>query len=411
MFFLWRILIAVPIVILIQYYFLKKFNKSFKTFFPNFPDAKRKKWIKVLLIVFNIYPAYLIIASGYATAALERRINLPEHFLFDYFILIPFWVWIFIIIQSILILLPLDLIKLLFFPVYKRYKEKLISFEKKLIFAIIIVSIVYTPLRIIYDFNSVSIRVTEYQSKNLPEELEGFKIVFISDVQADRFTNEKRLGRYIQKINAVGPDLVLIAGDIITSTPRYIDLAAKYIGKINSGYGIYSCVGDHDHWAYREDTPRSIREITDVLAKHNVEMIDNEKYLLPIGNSKIGIAFITNTYPKRLSGVELDSLLDGNFINDINIALVHQPTENIIAKAKEYNYNLLLAGHTHGGQVTFLFPFYNLSPTLFETKYVRGDFRFNDLLMVVNRGLGMSLVPLRLNSTPEITVIVLGKST
>jgi predicted MPP superfamily phosphohydrolase len=73
------------------------------------------------------------------------------------------------------------------------------------------------------------------------------------------------------------------------------------------------------------------------------------------------------------------------------------------------NYDLFLAGHTHGGQITFLFPFINLSPTLFETKYVRGDFKFNNMLMIVNRGLGMSLVPLRYNSTPEVTVIVLTK--
>jgi uncharacterized protein len=406
--FLWRIIIAIPLIILIQYYFLKKFNGSFKTFFPNFPDSTRKKWIKILLIILNIYPAYLLIASGYAAAALERRINLPEHFLFDYFVLFPFWVWIFIIIQSILILLPLDLIKLLFLPLYKKYKEKIKPFEQKLVFGIIVIIIAYVPLRIIYDLNSVSVRITEYHHKNLPDDLKGFKITFVADLQADRFTDERRLARYIEKINATNPDLVLIAGDIITSTPRYIDLAAEYVGKINSKYGVYSCVGDHDHWAYRGDNQRSIRELTEALARYNAKMIDNEKHVLPIGNSKIGIAFITNTYPNRLRGAELDSLLDGNFINDINIALVHQPTIYIIKKAKEYNYNLILAGHTHGGQITFLFPFFNLSPTLFETKFVRGDFWFDDILLIINRGLGVSIVPLRLNSTPEVTVIVLG---
>jgi predicted MPP superfamily phosphohydrolase len=402
---LWRIIIAVPIIILIQYYFLKKFNRSLKTFFPGFQDSARKKWIRVLLIIFNIYPAYLLIASGYAMAALERRINLPEHFLFDYFVLFPFWVWIFIVIQSILILLPLDLIRLMFLPLYNKYEVRIKPFEQKLIFGIIVFFIVYVPLRIVYDLNSVSIRVTEYQFENLPDDLKGLKITFVADIQADRFTDERRLSQYIEKINAANPDLVLIAGDIITSTPGYIDVAAEYIGKINSKYGVYSCVGDHDHWAYREDTPKSIRELTGALAKYNVKMIDNEKHILTVGKSEIGIAFVTNTYPKRLRSAELDSLLDGNFKNDINIILVHQPSEYLIEKAKEYKYNLLLAGHTHGGQVTFLFPFYNLSPTLFETKYVRGDFRFDNLLMIVNRGLGMSLVPLRLNSTPEVTVI------
>jgi predicted MPP superfamily phosphohydrolase len=68
---------------------------------------------------------------------------------------------------------------------------------------------------------------------------------------------------------------------------------------------------------------------------------------------------------------------------------------------------LFLAGHTHGGQITMLFPFLHLSPTRFETKYQRGDFHFGSMLMIVTRGLGMSLAPIRYNSTPEVTLIIL----
>ena len=100
---------------------------------------------------------------------------------------------------------------------------------------------------------------------NLPKELDGFKIAFISDIQADRYTDEKRLMRYIDKINEANPDLVLIAGDVITSSPDYIETAAKYIGKIKSTYGTFSCVGDHDNWAYRQDYVRSLSEVTGAL--------------------------------------------------------------------------------------------------------------------------------------------------
>ncbi|MCK7526330.1 MAG: metallophosphoesterase [Ignavibacteriales bacterium] len=96
------------------------------------------------------------------------------------------------------------------------------------------------------------------KKNNLPKELDGFKIAFISDVQADRYTDEKRLKRYVDKINDSKPDLVLVAGDVITSTPDYIENAAKYLGMIKSKYGTYSCVGDHDNWAYRQDYERSL---------------------------------------------------------------------------------------------------------------------------------------------------------
>ena len=94
---------------------------------------------------------------------------------------------------------------------------------------------------------------------------------------------------------------------------------------------------------------------------------------------------------------------------DLKIVLIHQPNSQAVQSAARAGYNLFLAGHTHGGQVSFLFPFINLTPTLLETRFVKGDFHFGQMLMIVTRGLGMSLVPMRYNSTPEITVIVLRK--
>jgi predicted MPP superfamily phosphohydrolase len=80
-----------------------------------------------------------------------------------------------------------------------------------------------------------------------------------------------------------------------------------------------------------------------------------------------------------------------------------------VQRAIDNEYNLMLSGHTHGGQITILFPFQDLSPTMFETKYVRGDFWFDNTLLVVCRGLGFSIAPVRYNSTPEIVIIELNK--
>ena len=139
-------------------------------------------------------------------------------------------------------------------------------------------------------------------------------------------------------------------------------------------------------------------------------MINNEQRTININGAKISIAFITNTYVEKINETIFDNVVAVGLRGDLKILLVHQPSNFLVEKAKENNFNLLLAGHTHGGQVTFLFPFKNLSPTLIETKYVRGDFHFGNLLMVVTRGLGMSLVPLRYNSTPEVTIIMINPS-
>ncbi len=138
------------------------------------------------------------------------------------------------------------------------------------------------------------------------------------------------------------------------------------------------------------------------------------KEYINVDSAKIEITFVTNTYVERIPADKLDSLAKLNNNYSLKILLAHQPRGFIADAALKYNYDLYLAGHTHGGQITFLFPFKNLTPTLLEGPYVRGDFHFtnekgNKLLMVVTRGLGMSIAPVRYNSTPEITVIIMEK--
>ena len=137
-------------------------------------------------------------------------------------------------------------------------------------------------------------------------------------------------------------------------------------------------------------------------------MFDDKDTTLNISGSSLGITFATETYSDRVDDGDRDSLID-NLNADLKILLVHQPRNSLINAAAQKKYDLFLAGHTHGGQVSFLFPFINLSVTLFETRYVRGNFWFGNMLMIVTRGLGMSIEPIRYNSQPEITVINLKK--
>ncbi len=404
-----RVLIAVVFLFLIQFYFARKVKLSVRTLFPNFPDKKRKTILFVFLLLLNAYPVLLIINSVYA-AITKQSIVFPQNVLADYLILYPFWIFFIIIVQTCLFFLIIDLFKLLLFPLYKKYKEKLYPLQAKLFLAVIAFFIIYVPVRVIYDYHKVNIRFVEFKKDNLSEDLVGFKIAFITDVQADRYTDDARLKKYIDAVNSADPDLVLIAGDVITSTPNYIETAAKYIGRLNSNYGIYSCVGDHDNWAYRRDTKRSRKEITDALNAYDVEMVDNDVKIIEKGNAKIGITFITNTYVETISDDLLNILAESNH-TDFKIFLTHQPQDFLIQSAKQNNYDLFLAGHTHGGQITFLFPFIHLTPTLVETKYIKGDFYFDSMHAIVCGGLGMSLAPVRYNSTPEIVIITLSKNT
>jgi uncharacterized protein len=405
--FILRIIISFVLIFIIEYYFIRKVYTAANTIYPPVPKDKYYKWATVILIVINIYPLWLLAAWAYASIAQTGRPRLPESKLFDFLIMYPFWIAVLTIIQSVLLFLLVDLFRLLVSLFARSYKSLILRWQSYAVAAVLILTIIYVPVRIIYDFNSVSVRHTSYSSPGIPDQLKGLKIGFIADIQADRYNNRDRLDNYISRLNEEKPDLVLIAGDVITSGPDHIETAAEFLGMIEAPYGVYSCVGDHDHWVYREDNPRSIREIIAALDKYGVKMIDNNTHKIDFNGAGIGISFVTYTYPRRASLDLLNELTSDIENSDLKIFLVHQPGNELAQFAADNNYNLFLAGHTHGGQITFLFPFINLSPTLVETRFVRGDFNLNGMLKIVNRGLGMSLVPIRLNSTPEITIITI----
>ena len=266
--------------------------------------------MKIILVFLNLYPffllgAYIILSSTTGQA----RPTIPDEWYINYFLLYPFWLWVFLVVQCILLFFILELIKLILLPVYRKHKEILKNYEAKIILLIFAFFIIYVPARVIFDYNVVSTRIVEYKKSNLPDDLNNFRITFISDVQADAYTDASRLGKYIRRVNDTNPDLVLIGGDMITSTPDYIDEAAEYVGKIKSKYGVYSCIGDHDNWAYRDDYNRSLREVEGAMQKYNVEMFNNKDTVLNIKNSKIGITFLTSTYVEHLKDETINNLV------------------------------------------------------------------------------------------------------
>lgn len=406
--FIVRILIAVVLLFILEFYFYKKTKKSFGIVFPNLSLVRKKLISWTFFIILNYYPVFLIANWTYSDLT-NSKILVPQDSFFDWLVLYPFWFLFLLVVQTDLLFLLIDILKFLLFPLRKKYHEKFKSYEAKIVIILTAFFIIYIPFKIIYDYNKVSLRIVEYKKENLPKQLQNFKITFISDVQADRYTDAARLNNYINKVNATNPDLVLMGGDVITSTPDYINESAEFLGKIKSKYGVYSCVGDHDNWAYRNNYNKSLNEVESALKKHHVEMIDNGFRTINVKGAKIGITFITYTYANKISMNLMDSLSRNGNKEDLNIFLTHQPREFLVNEAHRFNYDLMLTGHTHGGQITFLFPFINLTPTLIETPYVKGDFHFGKMLLVVTRGLGMSLAPVRYNSTPEITVIVLEK--
>lgn len=214
-----RVIIAIVLITILEYYFVSKLKIAFKVLLSRFPIKKQKIFINTFLLLLNLYPALLIINSIYA-AITKQSPWFPDNSLLDYFLIYPFWFLFILVIQLVIYYLVFDLLKLVIFPIYKKNKDKFVKYESIIIFILLLFFVVYIPARIIYDYNSVDVNRIIYKKKNLSDGLNGFKIAFISDVQADRYTDDKRLKNFIDAVNNENPDLILIAGDIITSNAK-----------------------------------------------------------------------------------------------------------------------------------------------------------------------------------------------
>lgn len=407
MWFFTRILIFFAIVVLLEFYYFRRTKKSFLFFFKEEKLNFYKYFRNLFLFMVNGYPVFMICYYFYSQITGVPFSRTIDGLWFDILLVFPFWISALTIVQTILFILLVDIFKFVSYWILPKFRENFQKVYSVSIALIISVFVLYVPLRVLYDYNAVDITNVDYVQKNVPANLDGFKIALISDLQADDYTDDDRFENYIQKTNNQNPDLILIAGDLITSGPDFIKKSSEMAGKLNAKYGVYSCVGDHDNWAYRGNIQRSLFEITSAYAEVGIPIINNDTLTIDVDGSKIGIAFITNTYSGFINSNKLEEVTSSLTEVDFRIFLTHQIRDFLINKAIEKDFNLYLGGHTHGGQITVLFPFKNLSPTLWETPYVKGSFYFDDMLLQVCGGLGFSLVPMRYNSTPEIVVITL----
>lgn len=392
-------------IFVIQFYFARRLRNTLLKL--NYFQDKRRLTIAIvsLIIFFDLFPVFNTFAAIYGVINPTTDFEIPKTILIDYIFRIPSWMVILINVQVILLFAPIDLIFFLLLKIKPNIPDKFEYYLYKYFFFLLIFFIGYIPLRSYYEYKRVVVEKRIFYLSTNSNELNNFKIAFISDIQADRFTNEERVESYISKINELNPDLVLAGGDFVTGDSNYIPIVASLSKKIKSNYGVYSCIGDHDFFAHKKNYWRSLAEIKNALEKNNVKMIDNGNLILMINESLVKITFLSNTYVKSYNELILDSLAQTNREAKLKIIVTHQPNEKIALKAKEYGYNLYLTGHTHGGQINFLFPFLNITPVKFETKFISGDYWFDNLLMIVNRGLGMSTIPIRYHSIPEVSLI------
>jgi uncharacterized protein len=236
----------------------------------------------------------------------------------------------------------------------------------------------------------------------LPQEFIGFKIVQISDIHAGNFVSKDDFLRVKDICNSLKPDIIVLTGDFVNFHPMEIDMIEEGFTQLNANYGVFACLGNHDHYMSPEDHKILKRKIIsygiDLLVDTNRIIIKNDAVLNIAGIDNIGHRVIKGDFDKALSG--LDEC-------NPTILLAHDPStwdDEILGKRK---VDLTLSGHTHGGQIGLNLFGDIYTPAMFFNKRYSGLYQENGQYLYVNRGIATTSLPVRISIYPEITELTL----
>jgi uncharacterized protein len=232
---------------------------------------------------------------------------------------------------------------------------------------------------------------------NLMPAFEEFKIVQISDLHLSRFMPDKRLERIIKLVNQQQPDAIAITGDIITEGQSVnFQRIEEKLSQLVSKSGTLAVLGNHDHLLGATD------KLKQALVHSNIINLDNQVYVIERGTEKLAVAGIDDPFWGQ---GDLDKVIPQLPDDHAAVILVHEP-DYLETIAKTHKFALQLSGHSHGGQIKIPF----LTPLVLPyggKRYFVGLNKVEDTVEYTNRGLGMTGLPFRFNSRPEITVFTL----
>lgn len=345
------------------------------------------------------FPGLLIL-----TILLSRVLDRPTVPRYDgrlaaWLLAVPFVGWVLVIAQSVPWLLAIDAVAL----VARRVRDAahVARLRALAMLAVIAAFAIYTPVRVIAQRGELRVRHHEVGRPGATGE--PLRIAFLADVQQDVHTDGERAREVYALVNASHPDFVLSGGDWINTGPDYIEDAAAAAGTLHGRLGTLSVRGDHEHFAYA-DRERSVAEIERAMRAHGVDMGHDEVRWLAHCGKRIAVVLLDNNYIHRPDRATVESLIASTAGADYAIVVTHQ-LDRRLAALLAGKVDLVLAGHTHGGQVNPVIGVSHVSLARLETDMVDGRYPLGTTTVIVTAGIGYSIVPFRYASPGSIELI------
>lgn len=240
--------------------------------------------------------------------------------------------------------------------------------------------------------NSLSLEHVEIAIKRLPAKLDGLKIVHLSDTHHSPFTDLKHIERAIKVANRLRPDMFLLTGDYVSHERQYIAPVAAVLGGLKAKYGIYACLGNHDHWTDAD-------LLTDLFRGEGINVLINEGFRFEARGSSFWLCGVDD---HMVGKTDVPAALRGSFPDEMKLLLAHNPI--IFREAARHGVDLTLSGHTHGGQIKVRDPEKRILP---QRRLKAGLHTRRNSQIYITRGIGTVVVPMRYQCPPEISLLEL----
>lgn len=277
---------------------------------------------------------------------------------------------------------------------------KLKKLNYYILFAAALISFLWTQNNILVVTNF------EYKSKKVPREFDNFRILQVSDLHNKQFGKEQR--KLIEKTKKLKPDVIVITGDLIDknrTNQQNLNMCLEYLQEAVNLAPVYFVTGNHEGSSY------VYKDLKERLKDFGVRVLDNKTEKIYKSKSWINIVGINDIlFFGELNSIEAfeSSLCD--LIDDdqkLNILLSHRPA--FLKSYEDAHADLVLTGHNHGGQIVipFIGGIINVNDDEKTKRMISGCYEGNGTTMVISRGLGNSLFPLRFLNYPELVVITL----
>ena len=245
------------------------------------------------------------------------------------------------------------------------------------------------------------VREVEVPLAGLAADLDGLRILQLSDIHLSAFLSEADLARVVDAARELQPHLAVVTGDLISSRGDPLDACIRQLARLKTDAGVFGCLGNHERYARAEDYA------TAAAARVGIDFLRQRSRGLRFGGATLNLAGVDY---QRLSGRE--SYLKGAerllAPGAANVLLSHNP--DVFPVAARQGYHLMMAGHTHGGQVTVEILDQSVSAARFFTPYVYGLYGGPRASAYVTRGIGTIGIPARIGAPPEIAVLRLRKA-